>query len=102
MRPVNWADEARRNLVDIIEYIYTDSPAAAYRVADKIAECASSLSDMPTGRPGRVKGTYEKVVFGLPYILAYVIDEQADGSEVIYLLRVIHGARDWTPDAWPK
>ncbi len=56
---------------------------------------------MATGRPGRVFGTYEKVAPGLPYILAYEIAPGADRSEVVAILHVIHGARDWPADAWP-
>jgi plasmid stabilization system protein ParE len=56
---------------------------------------------MATGRPGRVGGTYEKPVTRLPYIIAYAIDLVA-GRETVVILRVIHGARDWQLDEWPK
>ena len=55
---------------------------------------------MATGRPGRVSGTYEKLVSGLPYILAYAIASQG-GREVIAILCVIHMARDWCEEDWP-
>lgn len=55
---------------------------------------------MATGRPGRVNGTYEKLVPRLPYILAYAIVSQ-DGREIVTILRVIHTARDWREDDWP-
>ena len=56
---------------------------------------------MATGRPGRVAGTYEKVVPGLPYILAYAIQPLPDSAELIVILRTIHGARDWPKGKWP-
>ena len=31
--------------------------------------------DGPKGRPGRVAGTYEKTVSGLPYVIAYELDD---------------------------
>ena len=46
------------------------------------------------GRSGRVTGTYEKLVPGLPYILAYEIVSRPEG-ELIAILHVLHGARDW-------
>ena len=57
---------------------------------------------MATGRPGRVTGTYEKPVAGLPHIIAYAIEPRPDGSERVVVLRVIHGARNWEEEDWPK
>jgi plasmid stabilization system protein ParE len=57
---------------------------------------------MATGRRGRVEGTYEKIVPKLPQIIAYAIDEQPGGREIIVILRVIHGARHWPPGGWPE
>ena len=56
---------------------------------------------MPIGRPGRVTGTYEKLVTGLPYILAYVIAGAGDQEEVA-IVRVIHTSRDWPAEGWPS
>jgi toxin ParE1/3/4 len=56
---------------------------------------------MSTGRIGRVSGTYEKVVGGLPYVIAYAITDRA-GREAVTILRVIHGARDWPDEDWPE
>jgi toxin ParE1/3/4 len=81
-------------------YIAAENPAAARRVADGIAATAAALGDMPTGRAGRVAGTYEKVVTRLPYIIAYTIGERA-GRETVSILRVIHGTRDWPDGEWP-
>lgn len=74
---------------------------AANRVVDRLREAATGLEGFSTGRPGRVTGTYEKYVTGLPYIIAYDIIPQAAG-EAIVILRVIHTARDWPDEAWPS
>jgi len=74
---------------------------AAQRVADAIGDAAAALSDIPTGRPGRVTDTYEKSVTRLPYIIAYTITASGAG-EAIAVLRVIHSARDWPADQWPE
>lgn len=99
-RPVRWSIEALDDLADQVSYIARDNPAAAHRVADAIDRTALALGEMPTGRPGRVTGTYEKSVTRLPYILAYAIT-QAGGEEAVAIVRVIHTARDWAAERWP-
>ena len=102
MSRVVWSADAARDLNGIIEYIANDNPAAAREVTGAILTAAENLGDMATGRPGRVSGTYEKVVSRLPYILAYAMQTLPEGTEAIIILRVIHGARNWQPDEWPK
>ena len=99
-RPVRWSTNALADLVDQIASIAADNPAAARRVADAIDKTALALGDMPRGRHGRVTGTYEKSVTGLPDILAYAIT-QTGGEEDIALVRVIHISRDWSAEEWP-
>lgn len=100
-RPVLWSRDALDDLKRQIDYIAADNPGAARRIADRIGRAAASLGPMSTGRPGRVGGTYEKVVTGLPYLIAYAITRQPKG-EAIAILRVIHAARDWPDGAWPE
>ncbi len=71
-------------------------------VSARLRTAATQLGELPTGRPGRVPATYEKLAPGLPYILAYEIATAPDGSELIAILHVIHGARDWPEGEWPK
>lgn len=99
-RPVLWSSGALTNLADHIAYIAAENPSAAHRVGDAIDKTALALGEMPIGRPGRVTGTYEKLVTGLPYILAYMITE-ASGEEQVEIVRVIHTARDWPAEKWP-
>lgn len=93
-RPVHWSIEAQNDLAEQVSYIARDNPAAAHRVADVIDRTALALGEIPTGRPGRVTGTYEKSVTRLPYILAYAIT-QTGGKEAVAIARVIHTSRDW-------
>lgn len=54
-------------------------------------EAASQLEKFPfSGREGRVEGTRELVVPGLPYILPYRIE-----GEDIQIASVIHTSRKW-------
>ena len=99
-RPVSWSREALNDLREQAVFTAQSNPAAARRIADHIRDAGEALGDMATGRPGRVSGSYEKLVPRLPYILAYAIASQ-DGREVIAILRVIHMARDWREEDWP-
>jgi plasmid stabilization system protein ParE len=101
MRPVIWSDDARRDYLDILRYIAEDNPDAAERVVDAIEQAGNGLGEFATGRPGRVTGIYEKSIPRLPYVIAYSLTTQR-GREVLSILRIIHTARDWPTDEWPK
>ena len=98
IRRVQWSTDALDDLKRQIEPIALDNPDAAMRVARRIRETGTGLGAFATGRPGRVSGTYEKSVVGLPYIIAYAL---TDGGGTVSILRVIHAARDWAADVWP-
>lgn len=100
-RRVIWAGSARDDYLAILGYIARDNPDAAARVAGRIDETAPALGAFAIGRPGRVRNTYEKVVTGLPYILAYELVADPAGGEMVAILHVIHGARDWPEGRWP-
>ena len=102
MRDVAWSDSALDDLDSLAAYIAADNRTAAVRVLDRIDQTVDNLAHAPTGRVGRVAGTYEKPVRGLPYIIAYALQRQSGGDERVVILRVIHGARDWPEGKWPK
>lgn len=90
-----WQDEAERDLDRIVEYVLKDDPAAALRLTCTIREATRVVGEHPNiGRSGRVEGTRELVVPGLPYILPY----QITGRE-IRILAVMHASRKW-PDTF--
>lgn len=97
-RKVEWARSALDDLLSQAEHIAQDDPAAAERVAAAIRHTCDALEDFATGHPGRVAGTYEKSVRGLPYIIAYALSRD---DTTVSILRVIHGARDWQDGDWP-
>jgi plasmid stabilization system protein ParE len=90
-----WSDIARQDFRKIFAYIAERNPPAAATVADWIDQAARDLAAMPTGRAGRVSRTYEKSRPGSPYIRAYALETTSAGDEVLAVLRVIHGARNW-------
>ncbi len=98
MRRVEWSDAAKADIRAQVEYIAEDDPQAARRIVAKVQETGAKLGDFATGHPGRVSGAYEKLVRGLPYIIAYTL---TDGDRTVSILRVIHTARDWPDDSWP-
>ena len=76
---------------ELMEYIASDNPDAAYRIHDEIKAQVEILRRYPeAGRPGRIRGTRELVISGTPYIVGYSIAENA-----ITILAVLHGARRW-------
>lgn len=100
-RRVVWSNTARDDYLTILRHIAEENPDAAERVAERIEAAAEGLSDFATGRAGRVTGTYEKVLPGLPYILAYELVSRREGGETVAILHVIHGARSWPAEEWP-
>ena len=87
-----WAPEAQEDLQALYDYIANDDPAAARAVVDRILTLIEAhLPATPNiGRPGRIEGTRELVVFGTPFIMPYRVDEES-----VEILRVYHAARRW-------
>jgi plasmid stabilization system protein ParE len=94
---VRWTDPAHTDFLQILGYIARHDPAAAARVGRRLLSVVDGLAAQPRlGRPGRIAGTRELVIPGLPYIAIYRIAELAHVSEV-EVLRILHGARRWPP-----
>jgi plasmid stabilization system protein ParE len=97
MRKVVWSQAAIDDFDRQLNHIAYNSRINAGLVADRVEEAIASLAQMPTGRFGRVSGTYEKFVSKTPLIIAYIIDDQGN----LGIVRVIHAARDWPEGEWP-
>ncbi|MDX1574913.1 MAG: type II toxin-antitoxin system RelE/ParE family toxin, partial [Kiloniellales bacterium] len=75
----------------ICEDLLAEQPSVALQILDRIEGRVEALRDQPgLGRPGRVAGTRELVVSGLPFIIPYRV--KAGRIEVI---RALHAARLW-------
>jgi toxin ParE1/3/4 len=92
---LRWTRLAEGDLDAIADYIGQDNPAAAARVVLELLDQAETvLSRSPAiGRPGRVLGTREFVIAGLPYIIAYRVRDKD-----LEILRVLHTSRRWPGD----
>ena len=90
---IRWFRQALLDLDQIETYIAEDSPETSVEVGVKIIKAVSLLgAQQGIGRAGRVSGTKELVVPGLPYIVPYRVK---DGE--VQVLRVYHTSRKW-PD----
>jgi addiction module RelE/StbE family toxin len=89
---LRWTRLAERDLNDIAAYIGQDSPAAAARVVLELIDQTEALlpAVTPRCRPGRVLGTRELVIRGLPYVIPYRVRDND-----IEILRVLHASRRW-------
>jgi toxin ParE1/3/4 len=97
-RRVIWAPKARQDLFDCFDCILADHPPNAYRVRERILKRVTSLSDMPTGRPGRVFGTFEIHVPKTSMIICYELPDK----DTLHVLRLIHAKRNWEEGKWPE
>jgi toxin ParE1/3/4 len=86
---LKYARVALRDIEAIRSYIACENPAAAERVRLAILKSIQTLTEFPfLGRPGRSKGTRERPVPRLPYLILY-----RAGEDELVILRVYHGAR---------
>lgn len=98
---LRWSRDALEDFKKQIAYIAENNPEAAGFVAQRVDDCATRLAVRSTGHPGRVDGTLEKPVPGLPYIMAYEVSSAGDVS-TITILRLIHMSRNWRKGRWPE
>ncbi len=84
-----WSARAARHLSEIFDYIANENSAAAGRVVSRILNATERLERLPYSAPaGRVPGTRQLVVPGLPYVVIYVV-----GQSAIEIHGVFHTAR---------
>ena len=92
---VRWLRAALRELDAEITYLALEDPEAAGRRYALIRSRVAELGQFPeSGRPGRVPGTIELVIAGLPYLLPY----RVRGVE-LQVLRFFHPCRN-PPAHW--
>lgn len=91
---MEWTVDALTDLEHISTWIEKERTLAlANRVCRRIYAAVQTLRQQPSlGRPGRVAGTRELVISGMPWIAVYTVNANA-----IQLLRILHGAQEWPP-----
>jgi toxin ParE1/3/4 len=88
---LRWSEEAADDLERITNYLFEATPQHAPEVVRALYNAPSALLQFPhRGRPGNKEGTRELVLTPLPYIVVYRI-----ASDVIHIVRILHGAQKW-------
>jgi len=88
---LRWTAAAADDLERIADYLFEKTPENAAQLIRKICDAPSALKLFPNrGRQGKKQGTRELVIPSLPWILVYQIT-----GDVIYVVRILHGAQDW-------
>jgi toxin ParE1/3/4 len=89
-----WTTSAKRDLAEIVSYIWFDSPDAAKRIRRRIEATATYLTSHPwMGRQGSIADTREAIPHP-SYRMVYRVTEQT-----IFILRIVHTSRQWPPAA---
>ena len=90
-RQLRWTNDAAADLENICDYLFQNAPARAADLVLELYKAPAALLAFPyRGRKGRKEGTRELVLSPLPYIVVYRIT-----GEVIYVVRILHGAQKW-------
>lgn len=90
---VEWLVPALADLDQIFDYILESNPQAAIKIHETIRHQTGVLANHPQlGRKGRISGTRELVIVGLPYIVVYYLKNQK-----AYILAVFHTSRQFPP-----
>jgi toxin ParE1/3/4 len=83
---------AFRDLQEIGAWIAKDNPNAARRVVATILATIERLQYFPRlARPGRARGTFERLVAGTRYIVVF---ELWTKPAAVVITAVVHGARN--------
>ena len=97
-RQIVWAPKAKKDFFHHLDYIQADSPNDAELVRDRILTRVMSLAKTPTGRPGRVFGTYEIFVPKTSLIISYELPD----DKTLHILRLTQARRNWPENEWPE
>lgn len=92
---LQWTELAADDLDNIEIYIAENvSPAVAIDVVINVIDSVDRvLGNQPrAGRMGRVKGTREWVVDGVPFTVVY---RYLEPGQLVQILRVLHQAQQW-------
>jgi toxin ParE1/3/4 len=88
---VTWSKRAVADLRKITDYIGTDNPQAAARVASLIFDEVMALATLSfRGRVGNETDTRELVFHPTPYIAIYRVT-----GEQVRIIRIRHAAQNW-------
>ncbi len=104
MRRIIWSPRAAATYrLGILDHLEQSGEASLRRVRSDIERAIDGLAQRPVGRPGRVSGTYEKVVVGQLHVVVYSLQASDDGGEDnLVIMRIVDTSREWPPEGWPR
>ena len=91
---LQWTEPAAQDLDRIEEYVSREnSSIVAIDIVLKVIETVENVlpAHPRAGRIGRVTGTREFVVDGVPFIVIY----REIGSDQLQVIRILHDAQQW-------
>jgi toxin ParE1/3/4 len=89
---IHWTAAARQDRRNIVTYIRSDSPRAAFNMDKLFSDTVAKLANFPMlGAGGAIPGTRELFPHE-SYRLVYEID-----GEIVWVLALVHVARRWPP-----
>jgi toxin ParE1/3/4 len=89
---VRWSPEARRDLAEIVSFIWRDNPIAARRMRELFIVSSGRLDRSPfLGRPGAQPNTRELIPHP-SYRLVYEVQDN-----MVWIVALVHTARQWPP-----
>ncbi len=94
---VTWSKPSLADFDVQLMYIAHESPQNATLIVDRIESVVESLQQIPTGKAGRVYGTYEKIIPKTPLIIVY----RVVGKNSIEIARLTHMSRNWKNGIYP-
>ncbi|WP_174301023.1 type II toxin-antitoxin system RelE/ParE family toxin [Caulobacter sp. S45] len=83
---VIWTLRAERDLAGIRDYVATESPTAADRLANRLFQAGRRLSDFPD--VGRLEGVTRVLTTVPPYLIRYRVQREG-----VVIVGVRHGGR---------
>lgn len=92
---LKWSEPATDDLETVEAFIARDNrPVVAIDVVLKVIDTVEAVLPVhpEAGRSGRLKGTRELVIDGVPYVVVYRLNK---AERWIEILRVLHDAQDW-------
>lgn len=90
-----WAPSAHADLLEALKYfIEQEDRETGQQLVTRLFRVTDRLATFPlSGKAGRIPGTRELMVPGLPYVLLYHMPQK----NAVEIIRVVHTSRLWPP-----
>ncbi len=93
---IDWTENARNDLREIVKYIALDNVAAAAHLSDRILLRLETVSELPLSNrtvPEKDDDTIREIILR-PYRIIYQIDEMKNSIHVLRIWNAFRGTPD--------